>query len=340
MNARDPEWSAAELRSTRRSPVARGGRGVAARGDAGRRSVAGADLARRWTTPTCRSCTTPSSTSRRTSPGTATSGATWRSPAWRRTRGARSDCSPTCTLSGMFDRYPTLRIGFAECSGSWLGGWLNRMTYQADYLAARLPGDEAHADRVRPRRPDLLRRRARRGARRRQGRRRRRRRRRAHVLVRLPARRLPLPVVGRHRAVVARAARRGDVRQARQRERPPLPEDVTSPMAKQLVSFNATLLDESLAAGAPRHGASDARAGGADRRLRRVARRATTAHATGASSCSPRRRRRCRGRAIPPTGDPPRRRGRRSTRRSAPRSSNSSARRAGSATRSGAEPHG
>ena len=43
------------------------------------------------------------------------------------------------TLSGMFDRYPNLRLGFAECSGSWLGGWLNRMTYQADYLAARLP---------------------------------------------------------------------------------------------------------------------------------------------------------------------------------------------------------
>jgi predicted TIM-barrel fold metal-dependent hydrolase len=43
------------------------------------------------------------------------------------------------TLSGMFDRYPNLRLGFAECSGGWLGGWLNRMTYQADYLAARLP---------------------------------------------------------------------------------------------------------------------------------------------------------------------------------------------------------
>jgi predicted TIM-barrel fold metal-dependent hydrolase len=39
----------------------------------------------------------------------------------------------------MFDRYPALRIGFAECSGAWLGGWLNRMTYQADYLASRLP---------------------------------------------------------------------------------------------------------------------------------------------------------------------------------------------------------
>ena len=43
------------------------------------------------------------------------------------------------TLSGMFDRYSNLRIGFAECSGGWIGGWLNRMTYQADYLAARLP---------------------------------------------------------------------------------------------------------------------------------------------------------------------------------------------------------
>jgi len=43
------------------------------------------------------------------------------------------------TLSGMFDRYSTLRIGFAECSGAWLGAWLNRMTYQADYLASRLP---------------------------------------------------------------------------------------------------------------------------------------------------------------------------------------------------------
>ncbi len=42
-------------------------------------------------------------------------------------------------LSGLFDRYPNLRIGFSECSGGWVGGWLNRMEYQADYLAARLP---------------------------------------------------------------------------------------------------------------------------------------------------------------------------------------------------------
>jgi predicted TIM-barrel fold metal-dependent hydrolase len=42
-------------------------------------------------------------------------------------------------LSGLFDRYPNLRIGFAECSGGWVGGWINRLEYQADYLAARLP---------------------------------------------------------------------------------------------------------------------------------------------------------------------------------------------------------
>ena len=40
-------------------------------------------------------------------------------------------------LSGMLDRYPNLRIGFAECSGGWVGGWLNRLTYQADYLASK-----------------------------------------------------------------------------------------------------------------------------------------------------------------------------------------------------------
>jgi predicted TIM-barrel fold metal-dependent hydrolase len=45
-------------------------------------------------------------------------------------------------LSGMFDRFPNLRLGFAECSGSWVGHWLNRMTYQADYLASKLPAIE------------------------------------------------------------------------------------------------------------------------------------------------------------------------------------------------------
>jgi predicted TIM-barrel fold metal-dependent hydrolase len=42
-------------------------------------------------------------------------------------------------LSGLFDRFPNLRIGFSECSGGWVGGWLNRLEYQADYLRARLP---------------------------------------------------------------------------------------------------------------------------------------------------------------------------------------------------------
>jgi predicted TIM-barrel fold metal-dependent hydrolase len=42
-------------------------------------------------------------------------------------------------LSGMLDRYPRLRIGFAECSAGWLAGWLNRLETQADYLAGTLP---------------------------------------------------------------------------------------------------------------------------------------------------------------------------------------------------------
>jgi predicted TIM-barrel fold metal-dependent hydrolase len=42
-------------------------------------------------------------------------------------------------LSGMLDRYPNLRIGFAECSAGWIGGWLNRLENQAAYLAGTLP---------------------------------------------------------------------------------------------------------------------------------------------------------------------------------------------------------
>lgn len=42
-------------------------------------------------------------------------------------------------LSGMLDRYPNLRIGFAECSGGWIASWLTRMEYQSDYLAKALP---------------------------------------------------------------------------------------------------------------------------------------------------------------------------------------------------------
>jgi predicted TIM-barrel fold metal-dependent hydrolase len=42
-------------------------------------------------------------------------------------------------LSGLFDQYPRLRIGFAECSAGWLPSWLVRLEGQADYLAPSLP---------------------------------------------------------------------------------------------------------------------------------------------------------------------------------------------------------
>ncbi len=42
-------------------------------------------------------------------------------------------------LSGLFDQYPRLRIGFSECSAGWLPGWLIRLTGQAQYLGHTLP---------------------------------------------------------------------------------------------------------------------------------------------------------------------------------------------------------
>jgi predicted TIM-barrel fold metal-dependent hydrolase len=42
-------------------------------------------------------------------------------------------------LSGLFDEFPNLRIGFAECSAGWLAGWLNRLDYQQAYLQGTLP---------------------------------------------------------------------------------------------------------------------------------------------------------------------------------------------------------
>jgi hypothetical protein len=39
----------------------------------------------------------------------------------------------------LFDEYPRLRIGFAECSAGWLPSWLSRLQGQADYLAPSLP---------------------------------------------------------------------------------------------------------------------------------------------------------------------------------------------------------
>ena len=37
------------------------------------------------------------------------------------------------------DEFPRLRIGFAECSGGWVAGWLNRLDYQQAYLSRTLP---------------------------------------------------------------------------------------------------------------------------------------------------------------------------------------------------------
>jgi predicted TIM-barrel fold metal-dependent hydrolase len=42
-------------------------------------------------------------------------------------------------LSGLFDQYQGLKIGFAECSGGWLPSWLVRLEGQADYLHPSLP---------------------------------------------------------------------------------------------------------------------------------------------------------------------------------------------------------
>jgi predicted TIM-barrel fold metal-dependent hydrolase len=42
-------------------------------------------------------------------------------------------------LSGLFDEYEGLKIGFAECSGGWLPSWLVRLEGQADYLHPSLP---------------------------------------------------------------------------------------------------------------------------------------------------------------------------------------------------------
>jgi uncharacterized protein len=43
------------------------------------------------------------------------------------------------TLSGMLDRFPNLRIGFAECSAGWLPGWLVRLQGQSEYMSHNLP---------------------------------------------------------------------------------------------------------------------------------------------------------------------------------------------------------
>ena len=45
-------------------------------------------------------------------------------------------------LSGLFDQYPRLRVGFSECSAGWLPAWLIRLQGQADYMAAAVPQTE------------------------------------------------------------------------------------------------------------------------------------------------------------------------------------------------------
>ena len=42
-------------------------------------------------------------------------------------------------LSGVFDQFPNLRIGFSECSAGWLPAWLVRLRGQADYMKRALP---------------------------------------------------------------------------------------------------------------------------------------------------------------------------------------------------------
>jgi predicted TIM-barrel fold metal-dependent hydrolase len=42
-------------------------------------------------------------------------------------------------LSGLFDQYPNLRIGFAECGAGWLPFWLYRLRGQISYLRDAVP---------------------------------------------------------------------------------------------------------------------------------------------------------------------------------------------------------
>ena len=42
-------------------------------------------------------------------------------------------------LSGVFDQFPNLRIGFSECSAGWLPAWLVRLRGQAKYMRRALP---------------------------------------------------------------------------------------------------------------------------------------------------------------------------------------------------------
>lgn len=47
-------------------------------------------------------------------------------------------------LSGMFDRWSNLRIGFAEVGAGWLPFWLRRLNGQAEYMAVMVPDMKKH----------------------------------------------------------------------------------------------------------------------------------------------------------------------------------------------------
>lgn len=42
-------------------------------------------------------------------------------------------------LSGLFDQFPALRVGFAETGAGWLPFWLHRLRMQADYMRGSVP---------------------------------------------------------------------------------------------------------------------------------------------------------------------------------------------------------
>jgi predicted TIM-barrel fold metal-dependent hydrolase len=42
-------------------------------------------------------------------------------------------------LAGLFDRYPNLRVGFAEVGAGWLPFWLKRLDAQASYMRSQVP---------------------------------------------------------------------------------------------------------------------------------------------------------------------------------------------------------
>ena len=105
-------------------------------------------------------------------------------------------------LSGMFDRFPRLRIGFSECSAGWLPAWLNPSPGPGRLHGQRSARTQADPGRVRPGGPHLLRHRALRGRGPGGEHQRDPRRRGVDVLVGLPPQPGRVPPLARHRAGV------------------------------------------------------------------------------------------------------------------------------------------